>query len=183
VAEDWDYPEDLPSLKTIQCTLEPAGSYRGKKRFTIKELPEIGATVHPWLEVARWYLLRGEAPETPITFRLEGERKTTLGAFVKAAQDEARRRLEKELAERDFPDAKARGAYRRQEDAKIMTMDLRVRMPDGIGHTDLGTASCLWMTDDLKRLPTGGKHFAWHIRMGRETRALLRGSRTAKRPA
>ncbi len=166
------------SARTIRCTLEPAGLYRGEKRFTIKELPEIGATVHPWREAARWYLLKGEDPETPITFRLEGDPKTSFDAFVKTAQDEAKERLEKELAEREFPDVRARAAHIKQAWSEIMTMRLRVKRPKHIGTTTLGDASCLWMTDDLKRLPTVGKHVAWHIRMGRETRALLRVSRT-----
>jgi hypothetical protein len=43
-------------------TLEKAGIYRGKQRYTVNEIPDLGATVSPEVEVARWLLLRGADP-------------------------------------------------------------------------------------------------------------------------
>jgi hypothetical protein len=68
--------------EAIICTLEKAGLYRNKERYTIKEIPEIGATVIPEVETARWYLLRGEekglsralGPASTVPFRAGGAR-------------------------------------------------------------------------------------------------------------
>lgn len=43
-------------------TLEKAGIYRGKQRYTVNEIPDLGATVSPEVEVARWLLVRGADP-------------------------------------------------------------------------------------------------------------------------
>jgi hypothetical protein len=46
----------------LYVTLEKAGIYRGKQRYTVNEIPELGATVSPEIEAARWLLLRGADP-------------------------------------------------------------------------------------------------------------------------
>jgi len=43
-------------------TLEKAGIYRGKQRFTIAEIPELGTSVTPEVDAARWLLTRGADP-------------------------------------------------------------------------------------------------------------------------
>jgi hypothetical protein len=43
-------------------TLEKAGIYRGKQRYTVNEIPDLSATVSPEVEVALWLLLRGADP-------------------------------------------------------------------------------------------------------------------------
>jgi hypothetical protein len=43
-------------------TLEKAGIYRGKQRYTVNEIPDLGATVSPEVEAARWLLVRGADP-------------------------------------------------------------------------------------------------------------------------
>jgi hypothetical protein len=56
-------PYDLHLDEAIRLTLVPAGMYRDRKKYRVKEVPEIGATVQPALEAARWFLSRGEHPE------------------------------------------------------------------------------------------------------------------------
>jgi hypothetical protein len=50
-------------------TLEKAGIYRGKQRYTVNELPDLGATVSPEVEVARWLLVRGADPADQMAVR------------------------------------------------------------------------------------------------------------------
>jgi hypothetical protein len=52
----------LPDKPVYTITLEKAGRYHGKFRYTVGELPDLGATVTPELEAARWYILRGADP-------------------------------------------------------------------------------------------------------------------------
>jgi len=56
-------PYDLHLDEAIRLTLVPAGMYRNRKRYRMKEVPEIAATVQPALEAARWFLSHGEHPE------------------------------------------------------------------------------------------------------------------------
>jgi hypothetical protein len=50
-------------------TLEKAGIYRRKQRYTVNEIPDLGATVTPEVEVARWLLLRGADPSDQMAVR------------------------------------------------------------------------------------------------------------------
>jgi hypothetical protein len=50
-------------------TLEKAGIYRRKQRYTVNEIPDLGATVSPEVEVARWLLLRGADPSDQMAVR------------------------------------------------------------------------------------------------------------------
>jgi hypothetical protein len=56
-------PYDLHLDEAIRLTLVPAGMYRDRKRYRVKEVLEIAATVQPALEAARWFLSHGEHPE------------------------------------------------------------------------------------------------------------------------
>jgi hypothetical protein len=56
-------PYDLDLDEAIRLTLVPAGMYRDRKRYRVKEVPEIAASVQPALEAARWFLSHGEHPE------------------------------------------------------------------------------------------------------------------------
>jgi hypothetical protein len=170
---DSDDLEEEHKFPTIRCTLEPALPYRGKKRYTILEIPELKATVHPWLEAARWYLLRGHDPETPITFRIKGDRRTEPAAFIRAAQKEARERLWKEVREREWENENTLHAFIQQGLQDITKMEFSGRaaiVPEQVGRTLLGHASCLWITDEWKQ---SGLPLAWEVRTGRETRKIL----------
>jgi hypothetical protein len=59
-------PHTLPDLPALRATIRPAGVRRGKVNYTVDELPEIGRTILPEIEAARWYLLRGEHPKRKI---------------------------------------------------------------------------------------------------------------------
>jgi hypothetical protein len=59
-------PYDLHLDEAIRLTLVPAGMYRDRKRYRVKEVLEIAATVQPALEAARWFLSHGEHPERQI---------------------------------------------------------------------------------------------------------------------
>jgi len=50
------------AVGTHTITLEKAGIYRGKQRFTIAEIPELGTSVTPEIDAARWLLVRGADP-------------------------------------------------------------------------------------------------------------------------
>jgi hypothetical protein len=56
-------PYDLNLDEAIRLTLVPAGMYRDRKRYRVREVPEISPTVQPALEAARWFLSHGEHPE------------------------------------------------------------------------------------------------------------------------
>jgi hypothetical protein len=56
-------PYDLHLDEAIRLTLVPAGMYRNQKRYRVKEVPEIAATVQPAIEAARWFMSLGEHPE------------------------------------------------------------------------------------------------------------------------
>jgi hypothetical protein len=56
-------PYDLHLDEAIRLTLVPAGMYRDRKRYRVKEVLQIAATVQPALEAARWFLSHGEHPE------------------------------------------------------------------------------------------------------------------------
>jgi hypothetical protein len=138
VSED---DEDERKFPTIRCTLEPALPYRGKKRYIIIEIPELGATVHPRLEAARCYLLRGHDPETPISFRIKGDRRVDREECVRAAHKEAVEQLFKEARERDFEDADAIHEFYRKGYHDITLRELRgnlVELPAVVGRTTLG---------------------------------------------
>jgi len=62
-------PHALPDLPALNATIRPAGVRRGKVNYTVHELPEIGRTTQPEIEVARRYLLRGEHPERLIDIK------------------------------------------------------------------------------------------------------------------
>lgn len=62
-------PYALPDLPALNATIRPAGVRRGKGNYTVDELPEIGRTPQPEIEVARLYLLRGEHPERLIDIK------------------------------------------------------------------------------------------------------------------
>jgi hypothetical protein len=137
--------------EAIICTLEKAGLYRNKKRYTMKELPDIGATVNPQVEAARWYLLRGEDPEREIIFRYPGWREKRKPQMVTL-----------------FP----RGpGYPVQIESPFLYT--KPREPRKYVKTNLGTASYLYFTKALREaLPRVVD--AWMVKIGNETRAKLK---------
>jgi hypothetical protein len=53
----------MDEVPTHTITLEKAGLYRGKQRYTIAEIPELGTSVAPEVDAARWLLLRRADPD------------------------------------------------------------------------------------------------------------------------
>jgi hypothetical protein len=138
--------------EAIICTLEKAGLYRNKERYTIKEIPEIGATVIPEVETARWYLLRGEDPEREIIFRYPGWREKRKPVMVT----------------RFLLGGKCQVQFERP-----FLIHMKAKEPRKYVKTDLGSASYLYFTKALREaLPRVVD--AWMLKIGNETRATPR---------
>jgi hypothetical protein len=60
--------------ETIVLTLEPAGFYRGRRRWTVREVP-VSATVNPILDAARWHLCQGRHAWTQYNVFIAGDRR------------------------------------------------------------------------------------------------------------
>ena len=56
-------PYDLHLDEAIRLTLMPASLYRDRKRYRVKEVREIAATIQPAIEAARSFISHGEHPE------------------------------------------------------------------------------------------------------------------------
>jgi hypothetical protein len=61
--------------ETIVLTLETAGFYRGRRRWTVREVPEVSATVNPILDAARWHLCQGRHAWTQYKVFIAGDRR------------------------------------------------------------------------------------------------------------
>jgi hypothetical protein len=61
--------------ETIPITLEPAGFYRGRRRWTVREVPEVSATVNPILDAVRWHLCRGRNAWAQYKVFIAGDRR------------------------------------------------------------------------------------------------------------
>jgi hypothetical protein len=63
------------AVETVKLTLEPAGTYRGRRRWTVREVPEVSATVNPILDAVRWHLCQGHDAWTQYKVFIAGDRR------------------------------------------------------------------------------------------------------------